>query len=293
MVGVLVAGAAGRGAAAERLSVFVSVPPQVCFVERVGGERVSVEALIGPGQDPHTFEPTPRQMARVSSAALYVRVGLPFEARLVEHIARLNPRLTVVDQSRDVSRRRLSEAEAEGGGHAHDREPELDPHIWLDPRSAKVQAGTIAAALQAADPAHAAEYAANLQRFREALDAVDRRIAAVLAPFRGRAFYVFHPAFGYFADAYGLRQVAVETGGKEPAARHVAALIAAARRDGVRVIFVQPQFSPKAAETIARSIGGVVVPLDALAPDCLRNLERMAGQIAAALGEAAPPRQKP
>ena len=92
----------------------------------------------------------------------------------------------------------------------------------------------------------------------------------------GRSFFVFHPSFGYFADDYGLEQVAVETGGSEPSARQLARLIREARDAEVRVIFVQPQFSRKSAETIASEIGGAVVPIDPLARDYIENLERMA-----------------
>ena len=98
-------------------------------------------------------------------------------------------------------------------------------------------------------------------------------------PLQGKTLLVFHPSYGYFADAYGLKQIAVEMGGKEPGARQLARLIDRAKEDGVRMIFVQPQFSKGSARTIAEAIGGAVVPLDPLARDYLENLERMARDI--------------
>ena len=107
----------------------------------------------------------------------------------------------------------------------------------------------------------------------------DRRIAARLAPYAGRPVFVFHPAFGYFTDAYDLRQVPIELGGVEPSARELAGLIERAAVEGVHVIFVQPQFSRKSAETIAAEIGAVVVPIDPLARDYIENLEKMARDV--------------
>ena len=135
------------------------------------------------------------------------------------------------------------------------------------------------------DPDHANEYAANLRQFQSELDELDRQLADVLAPARGKPFYVYHPAWGYFADAYGLKQISVETGGKEPSAKHLAALIKEAKKDGVKLVFVQPQFSKKSAEALGQAIGGAVVPLDDLARDYLTNMKEMAERIRTAIAE--------
>jgi zinc transport system substrate-binding protein len=164
--------------------------------------------------------------------------------------------------------------------HAHG---EADPHVWLSPRNAKILAANTAAALRELDPAHAADYDANLETLHADLDALDARVAKALGPLRGQTLLVYHPAFGYFADAYGLRQEPVEVEGKEPTARQLAALIDEAKRDGVRVIFVQKQFSVQSASALAEAIGGAVVPVDPLAYDYLANLEGLADQVAEAL----------
>ena len=115
------------------------------------------------------------------------------------------------------------------------------------------------------------------------LDRVDREIARTLAPLKGREILVFHPAYGYFAHAYGLKQTAIEVEGKEPSAAHLAAVVERARQTGVKVIFVQPQFSTAGAQAIAKEIGGAVVPLDPMARDVLANLETMAETIKTSL----------
>jgi zinc transport system substrate-binding protein len=254
----------------EPIRVFVSILPQAQLVEKIGGERVEVSVLVQPGQSPATFSPTPKQLAELSRAKLFVRVGVPFERGFLEKVRETYPQLRIVDQRENV--------ELLGTG-VHDH-GEVDPHIWLDPKRLKVQAQTIAKALVSAEPDGLAEFNANLHRLLGELEALDRRIERVLAPFKGQILMVYHPAYGYFAESYGLRQVAVEAGGKEPGARRLAGIIDQARRIKARVIFVQPQFSKKSAALVAEAIGGTVVPMDPLARDVLSNLENMAKTVA-------------
>jgi zinc transport system substrate-binding protein len=265
--------------------VFVSIPPQKYFVERIAGSHVRVEVLVGPGQSHHTYEATPRQIAGLHRARAYFRIGVPFEHGLVEKIGASMPHLEIIDTSRGVPLIDMKEECDEPGETAeeHAHESGKDPHIWLDPKRVKVQARTIAAELTRLDPAHREEFARNLAEFEKDLDAADASIARKLSPVRGREFFVFHPAYGYFADAYGLKQVAVESGGKEPSLRGLTRLIRTARRDNARIIFVQPQFPVAAAQSVAQAIGGKVVPADPLSTDYLRNLENMADQILGAL----------
>jgi zinc transport system substrate-binding protein len=288
---VALAAMAGRAPAeaaeteAHQFGVFVSIPPQATFVQRIGNDNVKVGVLVGPGQSPHTFEPTPKQMAQLGKARLFFAIGFPFEKRILEKVTAANPNLKVIDTRQGVPLRSMTGAEAhqdaDEDGH---KAGEPDPHIWLSPRLVKIQASTIALALAAEDPAHAADYHKNLKAFQEDLDRLDAKIVKALEPVKGKALFVYHPAFGYFADAYGLKQVPVEVEGKEPSARQLAAFIERAKAAGAKVIFVQPQFSTKSAEAVARSIGGAVVPMDPLATDYLANLERMAEKIDEALG---------
>ena len=288
--------ACGRGAGPEKpprkVKVFVSIPPQAYFVQRVGGSRVEVGVLAQAGRDPHNFDPTPKQIAQLSQARLYFRVGLPFEDQLVTKI-----RAGVIDTRKGIALREMTADEMEGehgvaaatrrehGRQEHPGQAAKDPHIWLDPKLVKVQAQTICDALGEVDPGHSDEYAENLKAFQADLDKLDKKIARSLGPLRGKEFFVFHPAFGYFAASYGLRQRAVEIAGKEAGPRQVAEVIARAKKAGARVIFVEPQFSDKAARTIAREIGGAVVRIDPLSGDYVGNLENVAAEIEKALGK--------
>ncbi|MFQ5412432.1 MAG: metal ABC transporter solute-binding protein, Zn/Mn family [Phycisphaerae bacterium] len=273
---------------ADRLSVAVSIPPQAEFVERVGGTHVDVLVLIGAGQSPATYDPTLKQLSRLSKSHVYFRIGVPCEERLLPRLAEIAGEMKIVDTRRGIPLRSMDEEphgehdrhEHAHGDHHHADQP--DPHIWLSPRLAKDQARTIADTLKRLDPAHADDYERNLLSFHADLDALDSRLADLLAPMRGKPFFVYHPAYGYLADAYGLRQVAVETGGREPSAKELASLIAQARQAGVRLILVQEQFASGSARAVAEAIGGAVVRVDPLARDYLANLWEMAAAIARA-----------
>ena len=282
--------ATGSTEPSARLKVGVGILPMRYFVERVGGNLVEATVLVGPGQEPHTFEPTMKQMSALDSANLYFTLGLPFEQNLVEKLKATAKHLTVVDVRQGLPLRRLTPEEVHSGGaqpgQPGERAGEPDPHVWLSPRLVKVIAATIASALTQADPAHSEAYAQNLQAFQADLDRVDAKLAQVLAPLKGKEFLVFHPAFGYFADAYGLVQVPVEVEGKEPSAKQLAELIDVGRQKHVRVVFVQKQFSQKSAEAVAEALGATVVPLDDLAYDYLDNLGRMAQELERGLGTA-------
>jgi len=274
---------------AGKLRVIVSILPQAYFVERVGGDRVSVEVLVGPGQSPATYEPSPRQMAALGEADVYFRIGVPFENALLDKIRASRPGLNVVDTRQGITLRPMEShphGDREGNGGEGAPEGAPDPHIWLDPKLAEVQARTIRHELVRLDPQNRPTYDGNLNAFEADLGRVDSEIRSVLAPLEGRRIFVFHPAFGYFAEAYGLDQVAIEAEGKEPGPRELADIIRRAKDQGVKAVFVQQQFSDAQARAIAEEIGATVVPLDPLAKDYLRNLEDMATKVAEALRAA-------
>jgi zinc transport system substrate-binding protein len=172
-------------------------------------------------------------------------------------------------------------------GHA-DHQGEMDPHVWLSPPLAKIQAQTICNELCRADPPHREDYRKNLAALHADLDHLHAKLTSQLAPLKGRTFYVLHPAFGYFGATYGLKQEAVETGGKAPGLKHIRELLGRARAEGVKVIFVQPQFSDRQAKTLAGELGGSVVAIDPLAYDYVANLQDIASKIRQALAPGAP-----
>lgn len=271
--------------AAEPVEVFAGIPPVAYLVERIGGDRIHVDVFILPGQDPHTFEPGPRQIQALGRAKLFFKVGMPFENQLLEKIRGVHPGMTVVDTAEGIKKRLLAADSSIAGGdpadqnsHGHSPE-ELDPHVWLSPPLVKIMAINIASALEKIDPGDAAFFKANLLQLHRELDAVDEKIRQALNPYAGRTFYVFHPAFGYFGDCYYLKQEAIEAEGKQPSPKQLRELIEKAKSENVKIIFIQPQFDRHSAQAVADAIGGRILLINDMEKDVLANLQDMAGKI--------------
>ncbi len=286
-VGLLAAGCvpgpAPTAAPTGRLDVTVSIAPQKYFVERVGGRHVRVSVMVGPGAEPHTYEPKPEQLKALSLARAYLRIGIEFEDAWMARFTAANPNMLVVDTTEGIERLPMTAPHEHGAGEAH-HEGELDPHVWLSPALVKVQAQNIYATLAQLDPAHQADYQANLAAFHQDIDALDAEIRQTLAGVQAKKFMVFHPAWGYFARDYGLEMIPVEVGGQEPSAAELSALITEAKEEGIKVVFAQPEFSTRAAQTIAQEIGGEVLLISPLAEDWLGNLRVVAQTFARVLG---------
>lgn len=254
----------------DRLLVAASIAPLADFTHQVGGDHVQVITLVPSGASPHTFELSPSQVKQVAGARLLVLngVGLEYWAdRLVEGAG--NPNLVVVDTSQGID---ILERDGDGAGG--------NPHIWLDPQNAIVQVSHIRDVLIQADPAHTDDYRANAKRYTHQLEQLDQEIADEVATWSSREFIAFHPAWVYFARRYGLEQAAViqRSPGCEPSPTEVAHIIETVQRIGARAIFAEPQFSAKAAHTIAEESGAQVLFLDPLGSSlcdaCYPNLMR-------------------
>jgi zinc transport system substrate-binding protein len=294
---------------AAPIDVAVTLEPEAFFVERVGGAAVRVQVLVGPGQCAETYEPTPKQMARLSASRVYFAIGMPMEETLLPRLRANQPTLTVVDIRAGIPIRQFErdllgpaeggDAEEAAGDHGrddsrdHEDRQDLhghqghhdhlhageDPHVWLNPHHAKVMTTNVAAALARIDPAHAAEYQSRAHALLAELDTLDAEVATLLAPVRGRDLLVYHPFYGYLADAYGLRQVPIEVGGFKPGSKYLTRVVERAQRDGGKAVFGQEGAATASAETVAREIGASVVLLDPMSRDYVANLRLMAAKI--------------
>ncbi|MEA3410938.1 MAG: zinc ABC transporter substrate-binding protein [Pseudomonadota bacterium] len=265
--------------AAEPLRVMVSVPPLKYLVERVGGPRVQVRSMVQPGFSPATYEPMPRQVKDLARADLYVRSGVPFENAWMTRIRSTNPTMLVLDAREGIP------APATEGHATHDGH---DPHAWTSPLLAKQMAFNVRDALIALAPEDRATFESGYQTLAGELDALDEEIREILSDLTTPRFMVYHPAWGHFADRYGLVQIAIESDGKEPGARALANLIEQARQDGITVVFIQPQFDRRMANQVAKAIGGKVEVLDPLSADYTKNLRQVARRLAEADGASLP-----
>ncbi len=282
----------------EKVLCFVSILPQSFFVERIGGDHVTVRVMVGPGQAPHTFEPTGRQLAELSKARVYFSIGVAFERSLLPRIERNFRTVRVVDSAAGIPLRRADHDESEnrtmsgersdgsGDSAADERDSgTFDPHTWLSPMLGITIASNVRAALAELDPGNSAYYEGNYEALKKDLVDINGEIARTLAPYKGRKLFVYHPAYGYFTDAYGLLQMAIEERGGPPGPRHLAEIIDEAKTQGTRTIFIQPQISGTYAETVAKSVGARIVELDPLAANYDQNLLTMAREIAASFDQ--------
>ena len=269
------------------LTVSVSILPQKYFVERIGGERVSVNVMVGPGDSPHSYEPKASQMTALSDSDVYFSIGVEFEDAWMDRIRSANPQMQVVDLAQGISQiplqeqhsHEVEESAEENGNHSE----EMDPHIWTSPANGTLIAEKIAETLIALDPAYATTYQENLDALLVDISKLQADINTALADVDARNFMVFHPAWGYFAREFNLQQIPVEVAGSEPSASELAQLIKEAEEENISVIFAQPEFSTRSAEYIASEIDGKVILVSPLAVDWLDNMRSVAQTFAEAL----------
>lgn len=268
------------GGGGEEIMVAVSIPPLKEIAEAVGSDRIMVEVVLPPGSEPHTFEPTPGQIERLSQSGIFFTIGeglLPFEERLADRLSSQNPQISIVSLSERIDLIRTDHDEQTNPeGDLHHHEDSSDPHTWLSPRNGAIMAERIASALIATDPGGEEIYRDNLERYRSRADCVDSEVREILSGTWNRKFIVTHDAWGYFAREYGLEQIAVHVGGKEPTAREIQEIISTAHREEISIIFIEPQFPQRSARVIADEIGGDVVVIDPLAEAYLDNFIRVA-----------------
>lgn len=252
------------------LSVAVTIPPYREFAEAVGGDRVTVMVMVPAGASPHTYEPTPGQLKTLAETSLYLAVGtgIEFEDAWMERLTRVNPGMEVVDTSAGITLLRTGTDTVA----ATDDGVNYDPHVWLSPANARIIARNIADAYIMELPDDAAYFEAQYAAYDADLARLDEGISEELAGASGKTILVYHPAWGYYADRYGLSMTSVEADGKEPSPATLRTIITTAEEAGIPVIFASPESPTRNAEAIADEIGGSVIYISPLAENYTENL---------------------
>jgi len=265
---------------AAELKVCTGLAPVANLAEQIGGTKVKVTLILPEGRSPHDYAPGPRELRDGARCQLFLTTGMIHEQRFAKALSR---KIAVLDVTHGIKRIPLEEEceEEHHGKHAehhhHDHGDDgADPHVWLSPENAAAITGNIGEALARHDSANAAFYRANAKKLSAEFLQQHAALQKKLFPYKGRAFFVYHPAFGYFAHAYGLHQKAIELGGREATPARMKNVIRAARKDGVRTIFVQKQFNPASGRALGKAINGKVEELDPLAGDLKNNFNRIA-----------------
>ena len=249
----------------EPIQVVTSVPPQAYFVERIGKDDVSVQVLIPPAANPTTYEPSAKQLVSIKRAQLFVKVGhehFPFERVWGKHLLAGNDQMRVLDSSAGVELF------------------EHDPHVWLSPSAMRQMVRRVAGVLSEIRPESAAMFDANLKLLLTDIDTVDNELRTLFGRYTNKEFLVFHPAWGYLARDYGLTQLSVEHGGKEPSLAELARIVKEAKSSGISTVFIEPQFSQQSAKVVADELGAKIQTIDPLAKDWVSNLRYVGAELA-------------
>lgn len=270
---------------AEKIKVAVTIIPEATFVEKVGGDRVEVVTMVPPGASPENYQVSPKQMVDLSDSQLYFSIGIGAENGLVDKFESLNKSMKRVPLETIVGEKypdRFFEAEEE---HDHDHDHETaesheghhhegrDPHIWLSPKRAMVMVESIRDEIIALDPEHKEVYTQNAAAYLKELEGASAEVQKAVDAMQTKAFIMYHPAFGYFADDFGLKMVEIEEDGKQASAARIKEVIDFAKSNDIHYIFYQEEFDSQQAETIASEIGGAAVKVAPLAPDYVQNLK--------------------
>lgn len=294
-----------------KTTLSTTILPTKFFVEKIAGSDFEVNAMVVKGADPHTYEPKPSQMKALEKSELYFSVGIEFDEVWLKKIAKNYPNLKIVKTDANIDKIAMSEHEhkhdcncikkdpndkhsgekhdhadiksSHEKEHSHDHAEHshehhdhsgLDPHIWLDPNLVKIQAKTIKDALIEKFPSKKETFEKNYANFTKELDELDKFAHAKLDGLKNRNFIVYHPSWGYFAKVYNLNQIAIEIEGKEPKPADLKELIEEAKEENVKVIFVAPQFSKTAAQTIAKATNAEVIEIDQLPENWLDEMKK-------------------
>ena len=259
----------------EKPVITVTLEPLRYFTEAIAGDCFEVVSMVPKGSSPESYDPTPQQLVNLSKSQAYLRIGyIGFEQAWMKKLEANYPTMKVYDTSKGVEL--IREEGHHHGDHYH--EGGVEPHIWNSTRNASVIADNIYAALCEMDTDHQPEYKQRLDSLKQVIARTDADVRTLLAN-ADSTFLIYHPALSYFARDYGLHQISIEEGGKEPSPATLKTLIETCRREGAQVIFVQQEFDQRNAQLIADELGIEIVPINPLSHDWAEEMLRVANAL--------------
>ncbi len=260
-----------ESSSSAQITVAVGIVPQEAFVEAVAADLVSIVTMIPPGYSPANFSPTAAQMQALSDAAVYFTLQMPAEqSNILPKVKDFNSDIEIVDLRAAAAEQYplLSADEHE----AQENASSTDPHLWLSPKRAIVMVQTIADELSKIDSANEQTYQKNAADYIAELEALDAQITQKLSGLRQKDFLIYHGSYGYFADDYGLKMVAIEIAGKQATSAELQDVISFALENDIRTVFYQDEFDDNQAQTVAQEIGGTVAKVSPLSKDYIKGL---------------------
>ena len=252
--------------------ITVSILPQKTFIEKIAGDDFKVNVLIPPGSSPAAYSLLPSQLIDVAKSAVWFRIGyIGFEYSWKDKIAQANTDMKVVDLSEGLDL--IADKTEQHGDHVHMQG--VDPHIWLSPVLVKQMAKKILDELLILKPEKRVEYEENYLKFAKEIDKINIEIKDKLKEFQGKKIIVFHPSLSYYARDFGLEQFSLETGGKEPTPKQLARVVEVAKKENLKIIYIQSEFDLEHARVFADEINGEIIQVWPLNPEWEDNLIKM------------------
>lgn len=233
---------AGMAESNAKPTVTVTIPPYKYFVEKIAGDKVDVNVMVSNGNNPETYEPNAQQMMELSNSALYLKVGsIGFEQTWMKKLQDNAPDMKVLDTSVGIK-----PAQTPGGN--------IDPHVWMSCKNARIISSNIFKALCQLEPENKTFFQKNYQQL---LSSIDRQDSIIRKSFKDnpemvRKFVIYHPILTYFARDYQLEQLAIEEEGREPSAAQLKSLIERARKQKIRYCLIQAEFANRNTTTFIK-----------------------------------------
>lgn len=260
----------------EKPMITVSILPQKYFADKIVGNQMEVMCMVPAGSNPEAYDPSPNQLVQLNKSRAYLAIGnLGFELAWLSKFKQNHAELNIYNTSAHIP---LIE-EKESLNHEH---VGPDPHIWSSPKTARIMAQNIYQAICAVDSAHQKIYTRNFGRVLAEIDSLDRHITSKLSDSKNRSFLIYHPALTYLALHYGLNQYSVEYNGKEPTPLHIRSLINIAKKERIKVIFVQKEFDVKNADILSKETGCRIATINPLCYEWNKGLTEIVEVLAQA-----------
>ncbi len=259
----------------KKTEIYTSTFATAAIAREIGGDQVNVKMIVPPGADPHSYEPTSKQLTEIAKGDLFLLTGTtlePYSKKIQESLKGTDVRF--IETSKDVT---LLESDAtlhahEEEGHTEDEQAheeeghdhgKYDPHVWLDPVNAKAMARSITVALSKEVPKDKATFEKNLKAFDQQADALDKEFKQAVADGSKKELLVTHAAYGYLAERYGFTQLPIAgiSPSDEPSQKQLAALVKEARMHDLKYVAFEETVSPKVARVIQKEIGAKSVTI--------------------------------
>jgi zinc transport system substrate-binding protein len=252
--------------------VLVTIPPYAYFVKAIAGDLVTTEIFVPPGANPHTYEPTPKQVEQFAKAEVWFRFGDPIEEKILPFLR--EKKVQDINLTTNIKLLPYEQHDCHADHH-HEGD---DPHVWLDPLLAITQVCVITDELKKLFPEKQDVFTNNSEQLIQQLEQLNSEIVEELTPFQGNYLLLSHPALGYYCARYGLHQLSVECDGKEPRPQQIAEIVREATDHEVRMVLTEPQYNNKGAMLIAQKLDIPVYQIDPYAEeyfDMMRQITKL------------------